>query len=400
LAQSLALATGRRNAGAHLPLYGVPFSVKDNIDVQGLPTTAGCPAFRYIAARSAPVVVRLIEAGAILLGKTNLDQFATGLSGVRSPYGICKNPFNNTYISGGSSSGSAVAVATGLGCFSLGTDTAGSGRVPAGLNNIVGLKPTRGALSTRGVVPACRSLDCVSIFAVSCSDAQRVFDVAAHYDAEDPQARVVAFNTPAIATTGLRVGVPQASQLQFFGDDEAQKLYEGALERFVELGATTVEIDFAPFLAAADLLYSGPWVAERLLSAGKLLESQPEALEPAVRQILHEALVKTALDAFRGQYRLAELRRASEAAWRSMDVLLVPTTPTTFSIEEMAQEPIAFNTRLGYYTNFVNLFDLCALAIPAGFRGDGLPLGVTLIGPASADAQLLAYGSHFLEEPR
>jgi len=394
LKHSLAAARARKERGEALPFYGVPFAVKDNIDVAGYPTTAACPAFRYQPEASNPVVQRLIDAGAIFMGKTNLDQFATGLSGVRSPYGICKNPFDERFISGGSSSGSAWVVATGLACFSLGTDTAGSGRVPAALTNIVGLKPTRGLLSIRGVVPACRTLDCVSIFASNPDDLTEVFELAHSYDALDPFSRRAP--SPAAQELGApRIGIVATAELETFGDSDARALYQAAVERFRGLGATIVSIDLSAFLATAQLLYHGPWVAERLEAVGDLLQREPESLLPVLRAVIAEAPSRTALDAFRGQYRLAELRRATEAEWQRMDYLLLPTTPTTYTIAELEQEPIELNTRLGHYTNFVNLLDLTGVALPAGFRRDGLPLGVTLLGQAFTDRQLLHWGKRF-----
>jgi len=402
--ESFRVARARKERGEALPLYGVPFAVKDNIDVAGYPTTAACPAFSYQPQASNPVVERLIDAGAMFMGKTNLDQFATGLSGVRSPYGICKNPFDPRFISGGSSSGSGWVVATGLACFSLGTDTAGSGRVPAALTNIVGLKPTRGLLSIRGVVPACRTLDCVSIFASNIDDLSEVFALANSYDALDPFSRQApspaapALAAPSPAAPALaapRIGSVDPAQLETFGDSDALALYQAAVERFRSLGATITSIDLSAFLATAQLLYHGPWVAERLEAAGDLLQRAPEALLPVLRAVIAEAPTRTALDAFRGQYRLAELRRACEAEWQRMDYLLLPTTPTTYTIAELEQEPIELNTRLGRYTNFVNLLDLTGVALPAGFRRDGLPLGVTLLGQAFSDRQLLHWGKRF-----
>ncbi len=396
LLRDLEVASRRRQTGEPLPLFGVPFAVKDNIDVAGVATTAACPAFSYVAAESAPVVERLQQAGAIFLGKTNLDQFATGLSGTRSPYGIVKNPFDERFISGGSSSGSGVAVARGLCCFALGTDTAGSGRVPAALNHIVGLKPTRGALSTRGVVPACRSLDCVSVFAASCPDAETVFRSSVSFDPLDPFSRRLDFPADGQNVTGRRVGVPRPDQLEFFGDQQAAALFGNMVERFRALGAELVSIDFEPFRRAAELLYAGPWVAERLHSAGELLRSAPETLHPVIRRVLESGITRSALDAFRGQYRLAELRRSAEAAWEQADTLLLPTTPSTWTIQELVDDPIELNSRLGYYTNFANLFDLAGLALPAGFRADGLPWGVTLMGPAGSDRALLGWGARLM----
>lgn len=373
-----------------LPLYGIPFAIKDNIDLAGTPTTAACAEFSYTPTQSAHVVQRLIDAGAIPIGKTNLDQFATGLVGTRSPYGACRNAFNSDYISGGSSAGSAVAVALGQVSFSLGTDTAGSGRVPAAFNNLIGVKPTRGLLSTRGVVPACRSLDCVSVFALTANDARRVLDVAAHFDPADAFARPApTCHSTYLPTTGFRVGVPRAAQLAFFGDSATQQLFVTRVEQLHALGGTLVEIDFAPFLAAARLLYEGPWVAERYLATRELIEQQPEAMLPVTRQIIEGGAKPSALDAFSASYRLAELKRNSEAVWSEIDVILTPTAGTIYRIDEVNADPIRLNSNLGYYTNFMNLLDLSAVAIPAGFRPDGLPFGVTLIAPAFQDQALL-----------
>ena len=378
-----------RAAGADRPLFGIPFAVKDNIDVAGMPTTAACPDFAYVPARSASVVERLQAAGAILIGKTNLDQFATGLVGTRSPYGICSSVFDPAYISGGSSAGSGVAVAAGLVSFALGTDTAGSGRVPAGFNNIVGLKPTKGLVSTRGVVPACRSQDCVSIFAGTVGDAVAVLDAAGGFDPEDAYSRVIAAPPP--LPVAWRFGVP-ATGLEFFGDKPAEALFGAAVERMKSLGGIAVEIDFTPFRDAARLLYAGPWVAERLAAIREFAEAKPRSLDPVVGRIILGAGALTAVAAFEGFYRLAELIRAAEAEWARMDVMLLPTTGTTYRIDEIRANPIAFNTNLGLYTNFVNLMDLSALAVPAGFRSNGLPFGVTLIGRAGADLDLARLG--------
>ncbi|MCX6954189.1 MAG: allophanate hydrolase, partial [Verrucomicrobia bacterium] len=388
------LAHARRLEGldrATLPLYGVPFVIKDNIDLAGAPTTAACPEFKYIPAVSAPVVQRLVDAGAIPLGKVNLDQFATGLVGVRSPYGVPRNPFDAAVIPGGSSSGSAVAVAAGLASFSLGTDTAGSGRVPAGLNNLVGLKPTKGALSTRGVVPACRSLDCVSIFALTCADAAEVQRVAEAFDPAAPVSRPRP--APAAAPAMLRIGIPATRDLEFFGDTEAAELFTASLARLAALGATIVEIDFAPFRETAALLYQGPWVAERWAALRAFHAQHADAILPITRQIIEGAIRLTAADTFEGLYRLAALARRASAEWEKMDVLLLPTAPRPYTVAELAAEPLLLNTRLGTYTNFVNLLDLSALAVPAGFRRDGVPWGVTFIAPAWHDTHLLALGA-------
>jgi allophanate hydrolase len=375
-----------------LPLYGVPFAIKDNIDLAGCATTAACPEYAYRPHASAAVVERLLAAGAIALGKTNLDQFATGLVGTRSPYGACRNAFDPRYISGGSSSGSALAVAAGLATFALGTDTAGSGRVPAAFNNIVGLKPSLGLLSTRGVVPACRSLDCVSIFALTMRDARAVLEVAQGFDRDDPYSRAEPQAPSARIGERFRFGVPRSSELEFFGDREYERLFAGALERLEALGGERVELDFRPFLDAARLLYEGPWVAERWLVVRELLERNPEAILPATRRVIEKAASFSAADAFSAAYRMQALRRDAEAAWSAVQVIAMPTAPTIYRVAEIEAEPIALNSRLGTYTNFVNLFDLCAVAVPAGFRGDGLPFGVTLLAPAFSDAALCALG--------
>ncbi len=376
---------------ADLPLYGIPFAIKDNIDLAGIPTTAGCPDYAYLPERSATVVERLIAAGAIPLGKTNLDQFATGLVGARSPYGPGRNTFNPDYVSGGSSSGSAIGVARGEVSFSLGTDTAGSGRVPAAFNNLVGLKPTRGLLSTRGVVPACRSLDCVSMFALSAAEADAVLRVAAGFDAEDPWSRRQQPG-PALPGEAFRFGVPAADQLAFFGNSEAERLFAEAVKRLEALGGEQVVIDLRPFLDAARLLYEGPWVAERYAAIGPFLEQQPDALLEVTRNIIGGGNRMSAVEAFRGQYRLAELRRSAEQELARVDVLVTPTAGTIYRIDEVMADPVRLNANLGYYTNFMNLLDLSAVAVPAGFQADGLPFGITLCAPAFAEPLLLQLG--------
>ena len=379
---------------AELPLYGIPFAVKDNIDVAGLPTTAACPAYEYRPAVSSPVVDKLIAAGAIVIGKTNLDQFATGLVGVRSPYGVPRNTFDPAMVPGGSSSGSAVAVASGLVSFALGTDTAGSGRVPAAFNNLVGLKPTRGLLSNRALVPACRSIDCISIFALTVPDAVAVLDVAQGFDAEDAYSR----NSPTGFRAAMRpaagdftFAVPHQAQLEFFGDGEAQTLFAEAVARAEALGGTKIEIDFSPWIETATLLY-GPWTAERTAAIGPLLAVEPDVLYPVTRAIVEAGLTPKAVETFQAQYRLQELTQTIRPVWDSADFLLVPTTGTAFSLAELEAEPIARNTDLGYYTNFTNLLDLAAIAVPSGFKANGFPVGVTLIGPAWQDATLAAFG--------
>ncbi|MDR3456448.1 MAG: allophanate hydrolase [Verrucomicrobiae bacterium] len=380
---------------AELPLYGVPFAIKDNIDLAETPTTVGCPEFSFVPAASATVVKRLIAAGALPIGKTNLDQFATGLVGVRSPHGACESVFDKSYISGGSSSGSAVAVASGMVAFALGTDTAGSGRVPAAFNNIVGHKPTRGLLSNQGVFPACRSLDCVSIFAGSCHDAQAVLDVAAGFDAGDAYSRMrpkCGVNFP----EKFRFGILPAEQREFFGDVEAAALYDQAIAGLRLLGGEAVEFDYTPFADAAKLLYAGPWVAERRWALGKFFEAQSGAIHPVVREIIGGAAKHDAVSAFAAQYKLQAFMQATREVWKQLDVLLLPTTGTTYRIAEVLADPITLNSNLGYYTNFVNLLDLAALAVPAGFRAtNGLPFGVTLIGPAFSDDALLALGARY-----
>jgi allophanate hydrolase len=379
-----------------LPLYGVPFAVKDNIDVAGIPTTAGCPAYAYTPSRTAFAVQKLLDAGAILIGKTNLDQFATGLVGVRSPYGACSSVFDDDYISGGSSSGSAVAVARGLVSFSLGTDTAGSGRVPAAFNNLIGLKPTRGLLSTAGVVPACRTLDCVSIFALTCSDAHAVLQSAGTFDSADPYSRPKPYTGPVgFSSARFRFGVPPSSALEFFGDDAAASLYAEAVETLSALGGEKVEIDYEPFRAAASLLYSGPWVAERLAAIRTFANDHADDMHPVVRQIITGASRFSALDAFSNAYLLADLKRLADAQMAHIDFLMLPTTGTIYTKDAIEKDPIGLNTNLGYYTNFVNLLDLSAVAVPAGFRDNGLPFGITLIGPAFADKALLGIADRF-----
>jgi allophanate hydrolase len=375
-----------------LPLHGQTFAIKDNIDLAGVATTAACPDFAYTPAHSANVVERLMAAGAIPIGKTNMDQFATGLVGTRSPYGACSSVFDERYISGGSSSGSAVAVAAGLVDFALGTDTAGSGRVPASFNNIVGLKPTRGALSTSGVVPACRSLDCVSIFAATCASARAVFQAACGFDASDSFARRPG-QAKAWPARGFRFGVPSADLMRFFGDDSAPDIYEAAIQRFQNEGGVRVEFDFQPFRDAAALLYGGPWVAERLAAIREFAESHPGSLDPVVGRIVLNAGSHTAVDAFEASYRLAVLARAAENQWGQMDFMLLPTAGAAYTHEEVAADPTGLNTNLGYYTNFVNLLDLAAISIPAGLRSNGIPFGVTLIGPAWSDDALLSAAS-------
>jgi allophanate hydrolase len=376
---------------ATLPLYGIPFAIKDNIDLAGIPTTAGCAAFSYTPDESAFVVERLIAAGAVPLGKANLDQFATGLVGTRSPWGATRNAFDPDYISGGSSSGSAVAVTRGLASFALGTDTAGSGRIPAAFSNLVGIKPSRGLLSTHGVVPACRSLDCVSVFALDCDDAAAVLDVVTAFDAQDPYAREAQPGHP--ARTTFRFGVPQDGQLEFFGDNEAASLFRQSVDRLRALGGAAVPIDFEPFLDAARLLYEGPWVAERYAAIESFIESRPEDMLPVTRSIIEPGGALRSVDAFKAQYRLQSLKRQADKTWQDVAFILTPTAGTIYTIDAVNADPVRLNSNLGYYTNFMNLLDYAAIAVPAGWRGDGLPFGVTLFAPAFQDAALMHYAA-------
>ena len=378
-------------AGEHLPLAGVPFAVKDNIDVAGFQTTAACPAFAYAPEASASVVEKLLAAGALCVGKTNLDQFATGLNGTRSPYGAPRNAHNLAYVSGGSSSGSASAVAAGLVAFALGTDTAGSGRVPAAFQHLIGFKPSKGRWSNRGLVPACRSIDCITVFTDDTNDARLIDGIVAGFDAADAWSRPLA-DMPRGHRT---IGVPRRDQRMFFGDVEAEYLYDQALEVLAGLG-TIVEIDYAPLQEAAQLLYGGPWVAERTAALGDLLVSNPDAIDPTVREIVSAGLETRAVDLFNGIYRLAELKRHSDQLWESIDVMAFPTAGTTYRVKEMLAAPIALNSALGFYTNFVNLLDMAALAVPAGARGNGTGFGITLIGPAHSDRALLDIADAYL----
>ena len=372
------------------PLWGVPFVIKDNIDVAGAPTTAACPAFAYVPEADAFVVARLRAAGAIWIGKTNLDQFATGLVGVRSPYGVPRNALDPEIVPGGSSSGSAVAVARGIVSFSLGTDTAGSGRVPAALNNIVGLKPSLGALSGTGMVPACRSLDTISIFGLTVDDAWRVFRLACAYDDADPWSRK--FAAPAIGDlpAGQRIGVPDQASITFFGDSKQAESFEAEVMALQALGCQITEIDFTPFYDVAKMLYEGAWVAERMAAVEPLFRNQPEAFHPVTAQIIGGADRLTAADAFRGIYRLAALKRQAMAAMGQLDLLAVPTIPTFYTRADLEVDPIGPNSRFGTYTNFVNLLDMCGIAVPTGARSDGRPGSVTLLARSGQDAKVAA----------
>jgi allophanate hydrolase len=371
-----------------LPLYGVPFAIKDNIDLAGVPTTAACPAYAYTPPSSAIVVQRLMEAGAIPLGKTNLDQFATGLVGARSPHGAGRNSFDAAYVSGGSSSGSAVAVALGLASFALGTDTAGSGRVPAAFNNLIGHKPTCGVLPNTGVVPACRTLDTISIFALTAEDAHAVLGVATGPDSSDAFSRALQPYGHAIGER-FRFGVPAAKDLQFFGDGQAARGFDRAVTHLQELGGKPVEVDLAPFLEAARLLYEGPWVAERYAAIREFFDANAHALFPVTREIIGNSRRWSAADAYRALYRLRDLQRLTAPVWNGIEVLVTPTAGTIYTVNDVEADPIRLNANLGYYTNFVNLLDLSATAVPAGFLESGLPFGVTLVAPAHRDVALL-----------
>ncbi|MCG3651736.1 allophanate hydrolase [Aliarcobacter butzleri] len=379
-----------------LPLYGIPFAIKDNIDLVGIPTTAACPEFSYTPKKSAFVVEKLIEAGAIPIGKTNLDQFATGLVGTRSPYGACKNSINKEYISGGSSSGSAVSVALSMASFSLGTDTAGSGRVPAAFNNLIGLKATKGVISTSGVVPACRSLDCVTVFAKDLESIQEVFEVANSYDEEDIYSRVYE-KKEFEEKVKFSFAIPKKEQLKFFGDEEAKNLFDEAVKKFELFGGKAYEIDYEPFNESANLLYSGPWVTERFIAIKEVITKTPEVVEQTVRKIISGGENINAINYFESEYILKKNRKKAEKLFEEFDFMLTPTTGTIYKIEEVNNNPIELNTNLGYYTNYMNLLDLSAIAVPAGFRKNGLPFGVTVVAKNFEEKKLLSYASKYME---
>lgn len=373
---------------ASLPLYGIPFAIKDNIDLAGIPTTAGCPDFAFTPQKSATVVQKLIDAGAIPIGKTNLDQFATGLVGTRSPYGACKNSINPDYISGGSSAGSAVSVALNMASFSLGTDTAGSGRVPAAFNNLVGVKPSLGLISTTGVLPACRTLDCVSIFAKNVTDAKAVLQVAQGFDVKDDYSRH-ALATKAAIGDSFVFGVPRPNQLAFFGNVEAPQLFQQAIQQLEKVGGKMLEIDFSPFIETAQLLYEGPWVAERYAAIQTFFDAKPQAILPVTKQIIGNAAKFSAADTFNAMYKLKALQRKAEAVWREINVLVTPTAGTIYTIAEVQADPVQTNTNLGYYTNFMNLLDMAAIAVPTGFYSNGIGFGITISAPAFSDYALV-----------
>ena len=384
---------------ASFPLYGIPFAIKDNIDLVDIPTTAGCPEYAYTPTKSASVVQKLIDAGAIPIGKTNLDQFATGLVGTRSPYGACKNSINPEYISGGSSAGSAVAVALGMTSFSLGTDTAGSGRIPAAFNNLIGYKPSLGLLSTSGVVPACRTLDCVSIFSNSPDDAAVVLQSAQGFDIEDAYSRQIPVNVMPNLGPNFTFGVPRPEQLAFFDNPETPILFKQAIENLEKIGGKAIEIDFSPFLETAQLLYEGPWVAERYAAIREFFDSRPEAIFPVTRQIIGNANKFNAADTYTAFYKLKSLQRKAEMVWNAVDVIITPTAGTIYTIAEVEENPIQTNTNLGYYTNFMNLLDLTAVAVPTGFQSNSLGFGITLCAPAFSDEALLNLANRLSLQP-
>ena len=379
-----------------LPLYGVPFGVKDSVDVAGVPTTLSCPDYAYVAERTAPAVQRLLDAGALYVGKTNLDQFATGLNGTRTPYPVPRSVFGGGLISGGSSSGSALAVALGQVPFAVATDTAGSGRVPAALNGVVGFKPSRGLISTVGLVPACKSLDCLSVMAGCIDDVDRVFDVMAARDDADAWSRD---RGPRHGGGPIRVGLPPVAELEFFGDD-AMRAAHLSFREHLERQAVIVDVSLEPFLAAGALLYQGPWVAERLVEFGDFLAQQPDSIHPVVREIFRSGLTYTAVDAFAALQKLQDLKAEVGRLWQTMDLLVVPTIGTTFTVEQVLANPINCNTMLGHYTHFGNLLDLVGVAVPLGATSDGRPCSAMLLGNALSDDTALTLAARILDEPR
>jgi allophanate hydrolase len=386
----------KRSGARTLPLYGVPFGVKDSIDVEGVPTTLSCPDYAYVASTTAPVVRQLLDAGALYVGKTNLDQFATGLNGTRTPHAIPRSVYGSELISGGSSSGSALAVALGQVPFAVATDTAGSGRVPAALNGVVGFKPSRGLISTVGLVPACKSLDCISVMAGSIDDVDRVFAVVAARDDNDAWSRD---RGPRYDGSPIRVGLPPPDELEFFGDEQMRLAHLSFREHLART-ATVVDVSLEPFLAAGALLYQGPWVAERLVEFGDFLAAKPDSIHPVVREILRGGQKYTAVDTFTALQRLAELKALVARLWQQMDVLVVPTIGTTFTVEEVLAAPIHCNTVLGHYTHFGNLLDMLGVAVPLGVTGDGRPHSAMLLGAALTDDTVLHLAAQILDEPR
>lgn len=391
-----AAAIERRPGARTLPLYGVPFGVKDSIDVAGVPTTLACPDYAYIPETTAPVVQRLLDAGALYVGKTSLDQFATGLNGTRTPHPIPRSVYGGDLISGGSSSGSALAVALGQVPFAISTDTAGSGRVPAALNGVIGFKPSRGLISTVGLVPACKSLDCVGIIAGSIDDLDRVFSVVAGPDERDPWSRS---RGPRHDGAPIRVGLPPVEELTFFGDD-AMRMAHLAFREQLARTHETVDVSLELFLAAGELLYQGPWVAERLVEFGDILAAHPDSIHPVVRAIFEGGRNYTAVDAFAALQRLQELKAGVARIWDRIDVLVTPTIGTTFTVEQVLANPIECNTTLGHYTHFGNLLDLLGLSVPTGTTSDGRPSAAMLLGAAQRDDTVLHLAAQVLDEPR
>lgn len=378
-----------------LPLWGIPFAAKDNIDVAGIETTAACPAYAYTPDEDAFVIAKLRAAGALMVGKTNLDQFATGLVGVRTPFGAPLNSIDPTIVPGGSSGGSGVIVGHGIVTFSLGTDTAGSGRVPAALNNIVGLKPTLGTLSASGVVPACRTLDTVSIFALTVDDAYAAYTVASGYDAEDAYSKDYTHKGLTAPAAKMRVGIPDDASIEFFGDDVQRAAFSRDVELLKATGAEIEYVDFTPLYAIAHMLYQGAWVAERHTVIEQLLAENADAVHPVTRQIITHAETMSAADAFRGMYRLADLKRAAEPILAELDMLCVPTIPTFYTVADLDADPVTPNNNLGTYTNFVNLLDMCGIAVPTAARSDGRPGSITLLAQAGHDAKVASLARSF-----
>lgn len=399
LAQALADAAvidSRVAAGDHLPLAGTTSAVKDNIDVQDLPTTAGCPSYAYLPDVDATAVRRLRAAGTVIVGKTNLDQFATGLVGTRSPYGVVRSAAHPDRIAGGSSSGSAVAVALGLVDIALGTDTAGSGRVPAAFQSIVGIKPTRGLLSVRGVVPAMRSLDCVSIFAADVRSAAAATAIMAEPDSDDPYSRRWPCDAPQGVVGRPRVAVSAPEQLTEIGP-QALARYDEQIEALVRAGAEVVTVDISPLLTAAALLYDGAFVAARYEAVGSFVDTGPHDLDPTVATIIRAARDIPAHRLVADEHRIAELSVSTAQIFRTIDAMLLPTAPEQPLISAVAEDPLGVNATLGLFTNFCNLLDLCAVAVPAGHAGDSA-CGVTVYAPAFHDAVAVDIASMLTRE--
>ena len=382
-----------------LPLYGIPFSVKDNIDVDGMPTTAACSAYKFYPEASANVVARLQDAGAICIGKTNLDQFATGLNGTRSPYGPCISPFNPQYISGGSSSGSAVSVALHQVSFSIGTDTGGSGRIPASLNNVVGLKPTVGSLSSRGLVPCCPSIDCPSVFALSISDASLVASAMFSNDSLDPSLREDvgrARFSPDSHSSIKKVFVPNDKLLNFFGNHQGENMYRNFLLNLNNSDLEVVAFDFEPFLEAGKLLFDGPFLADRYASIGLFLEENQNDVLDSTFNIVSQSKRWSAHDVFAALEQVKELKAYARHLLGSDGIFAFPTIAPLYTITQLLDDPIALNTNIGYYSYFANVLDLSALSVPLDFHENGMPFGITLMGRAFADAALSGFAQSSL----